>query len=197
MTLAEAARPLNSPSFPRLMLVTDARRLPDPRAALARLPAGSAVLLRHPDAAGRAALAALVMGVARRRRLVVLVSEDWRLAARIGAAGVHLPERLGRGGRLAEVLGWARRRGGLVTMACHNPAALAAAKRLGADAALLSPVFATASHPGARPIGPVRFAAWVRRAGLPVLALGGVDAAAARRLRGSKAAGVAAIGGLS
>ena len=64
------------------------------------------------------------------------------------------------------------------------------------DAVLLSPVFATRSHPGAPTIGPLRFARWVRESPIPVYALGGIDVPGARRLRHSGAAGFAAIGGL-
>jgi len=198
MTLADTARQLNSghPTLPPLLLVTDQRRLPNPLPAAARLPAGSGILLRHYQAPGRTDLAGKLAALARMRRLKLLVAADWRLAAAVGAAGIHLPEGLLRSGLLAPLLGWARRRRILVTAACHDRAALALARRLGLSAVLLSPVFATASHPGAPALGALRFAAWCRRAGLPVLALGGITATTARRLAASGAAGLAAVGAL-
>jgi len=201
MTLAEAARRLKprrhgNRSLPNLLLVTDEARLPDPLPTVARLPAGSGVLLRHYGAADRAPLAHALARRARRRRLTLLVAADWRLAAAVGAAGIHLPEGLLRSGLLATLLGWARRRRRLVTAACHGPAALALAHRLGVSAALLSPVFATASHAGAAGLGPLRFARWCRRAALPVFALGGLSGRTARRLAGSGAAGLAALDAL-
>ena len=60
----------------------------------------------------------------------------------------------------------------------------------------LSPAFATPSHPAARPLGVWRWAAMARRAGAPVLALGGVDGRSARRLP-AWVAGAGAIGALS
>lgn len=197
MTLANAARrlkPSRPGRLPALWLVTDAGRRPDPLPAIGRLGPGVGVVVRHPAAADRVALAKRIAAVARRRRLVVVVAADWRLAALVGAAGLHLPEAMLRSGRLGPALGWARRRRRLVTAACHSPAALAVARRLGVDAALLSPVFATASHPGAPGLGPLRFARWCRRAGLPVYALGGVTAANAGRLAQSGAAGLAGVG---
>lgn len=201
MTLAKAARRLKPPvpgRVPRLLLVTDETRLPDPLPAAARLPAGSGVILRHygwpPER--RAELGRRLAALARRRRLVLLVAGDWRLAARLGAAGIHLPEGMA-GGRVAQALGWARRRGRLVTAAAHSRAALARAKRLGLDAALLSPVFATRSHEGAPCLGPLRFALMARRAGLAVVALGGIDARRAGRLPPGSASGLAAIGALA
>ncbi len=194
MTLANAARGLNSGPSPRLYLVTDLRRVADPAGAAGRLPAGAAVILRDYHHHERAALAARLAAVCRRRRLVLLVAGDWRLAAAVGAAGIHLPEAMARGGRVAPAVGWARRSRRMVTAAAHSPLALSAARRLGADVALLSPVFPTGSHPGAPVIGAVRFRLWARASGLAVVALGGVTAVTARAVAGW-AAGLAAIGG--
>ena len=197
MTLAKAARSLNKTARrpwrgPSLLLVTDPVRLPDPLAIMARLPPGSGVLLR--PYGGAECPVVQIAALARQRRLVLLVAGDWRLAARLGAQGLHLPEGRGRHGLLAPALGWRRRHKALLTMACHSPAALGQAARLKTDAALLSPVFATASHVGAKPIGPLRFALWSRRMLLPVLALGGITARTAARLPQGSAAGLAAIG---
>lgn len=199
MTLSEAIRRLKSrhfpgPGVPALLLLTDDSRLPDPVPAMARLPRGAGVVLRRQTASLQAGR---VVAAGWRRRQAVLVAGEWRLAAAVGAAGVHLPEALARHGVLAPLLGWRRKRGLLLTMACHSPTALARAWRLGADAALLSPVFPTASHPGAAVLGPLRFRIWVRRARLPVLALGGIGPGTAARLQGSGAAGLAAIGALT
>lgn len=201
MNLAVPARRLNATARrpwagPSLVLVTDAIRLPDPLAALARMPPGSGIILRHYDSPDRERLAQAVAALARRRRVILLVAGDWRLAARLGADGLHLPEGLGRTGVLAPALGWVRRHGGWLTMACHSPSALGRAARLGAAAALLSPVFATRSHVGGRPIGAVRFGLWAARAKLPVIALGGIDRRTAPRLPRQAACGLAAIGGL-
>jgi thiamine-phosphate pyrophosphorylase len=74
-------------------------------------------------------------------------------------------------------------------------AELVRARRSGARLVFLSPAFATASHPGAPSLGPIRWAALAGRAGIPVLALGGIDGASIRRL-GRKAQGAGAIGAL-
>lgn len=195
MTLANLARRRKRGRMPSLVLVTDDRRLPDPAPAMARLPPGSGVLLRHYDAADRVALARRLAALARRKRLCLLVAgADWRLAAAVGAAGVHLPEGVARSLADPGLRLWIRR-GHVLSVACHDRAALARAAKLGADAALLSPVFATASHPGAATLGAGRFALWARAARLPVLALGGVNTRTSRALR--FAAGVAAISGLT
>ena len=188
-TLAKLARRLKIPGLPPLILMTDGRRLPDPAAAVAGLPRGSAVIARHRDGRGLEALARSLAGPCRRRGVRLLVSGNGRLAWSVGADGLHLPEAMARRGPIRRRPGW------LVTAAAHSPAALARAAAAGADAALLSPVFATAGHPGALPLGPLLFAAWCRDSPLPVYALGGINSGTARRLMGANPAGFAGIGG--
>jgi len=131
--------------------------------------------------------------LAHARGLAILAGADPALAAAIGADGVHLPERLARRAR-------GLRRGRprwLVTAAAHSAAAIVGARKAGADAVFLSPVFESASVSAGRPLGPLRFAALARNAGLPVYALGGIDASRARRLARSGAAGLAAVEALA
>ncbi|WP_073133233.1 thiamine phosphate synthase [Muricoccus roseus] len=181
---------LAGPGLPRLWLLSDTRRLPDPRPVAASLPPGSAVLARDLDPALLPSLAAL----ARRRRLVLMVAGDGRAALAHGA-GLHLPDRRPAKGLLPLLLARRSGRRVLLSVAAHGRAGLARARRLGADLVLLSPVFPTASHPGAPALGPLRWAALARRAGRPVIALGGVTPKSSRRLP-PVAWGWAAIGAL-
>lgn len=130
----------------------------------------------------------------RQRGLILLVAGDTRLARAVGADGVHLPQ-----GLLPSAAGL-RRQFGMVTAAAHDAGAVARAARAEVDAVLISPVFATVSHPGAAGLGVVRFAALVdqaRRKGLKVYALGGMDAVTGRRLKITGMTGVAGISGLA
>lgn len=186
--------------LPPILLLTDEQRLADPIAAVARLPRGAAVILRHygraPDE--RAALARRLRHVTRLRGIRLLVAEDGRfgdLVRASGADGVHLPEWLLRRGPWRALRG--RKPGWLVTAAAHSRPALRLAEKWDVDAVLLSPVFATASHPGVRPLGILWFAAWARSSKRPVYALGGISRHTVRRLRVTDACGVAGIGGLA
>ena len=76
----------------------------------------------------------------------------------------------------------------------HSLRELGAAGRARASAVLLSPVFATRSHPDGRVLGPVRFRLLAGRSAVPVIALGGMTA---RRARALGASGWAAIDGLA
>jgi thiamine-phosphate pyrophosphorylase len=188
------ARGRNANLLPPLILMTDPARMADPAAAVAELPRGSAVILRHYDDPDREALGRNLLKLTRPAGLRLLIAGDARLACRLGADGLHLPEWMARRGG-ARWRTW-RRPGWLITAAAHSPAALCHARSAGADAALLSPVFATNSHLGAKVLGAVRFTAWCRRAPLAVYALGGITEETARRLVPGPAAGVGAIDGL-
>ncbi len=177
-------------AVPLLWLLSDPVRLPDPRPAAARLPRGAAVLARGAAPEVLAGLARLC----RARGLVLLVGGDGRAALR-HRAGLHLPDRAPARG----LLPFLRARRGLLTVAVHGRPGIARGRRLRADAALVSPAFATASHPGAPALGPLRWAALARAARRPAVALGGLTGETAGRLprRGpSRAAGLAAIGAL-
>ena len=76
----------------------------------------------------------------------------------------------------------------LITAACHNRLALAAARRLKLSAAVVSPVLPTASHPGAATLGLIRFARLCRTSPLPIYGLGGIRRDITRR---TKACGMA------
>jgi thiamine-phosphate pyrophosphorylase len=178
--------------LPLLILMSDARRLPQPERAVRALPRGSIVVFRHYEAADRPRRARRLVTAARRSGVRVLVAGDARLAAAVGADGVHLPEGLARRGP-GPWRTWRRKRW-LVTAAAHGRAALFRAARAGADAALLGPVFATPSHPKRAPLGAVRFARLCRQSPVPVFALGGLTPLTIRRLRGAPLAGFAGIG---
>src|SRR5262245_11638247 len=80
--------------LPPLLFFTDPERTPDLAAIIARLPYGSAVVYRHFGAADRAAVARTLRLQTKRRGLKLLIGADESLAQRVGADGVHLPERL-------------------------------------------------------------------------------------------------------
>lgn len=162
-------------TLPRIWLMTDERQGAALWTALARLPRGAGIVFRHhatpPEA--RRALYERVRRLARARGLVLVLAGTAARAARWRADGAHGPAR-----------GGARRtaRGLLRTMPVHDAAQARAARRAGADLAFISPVRATRSHPGARPLGALRFALLAGAAGVPAIALGGMDAMRAESL---------------
>jgi len=199
--LAERARRLNRRhrwkrgANPGIALVTDRTRIADPLDLLDLLPPGALVLLRDYGAPDRGAFAHSLATACRAQRLTLLVADDLDLAVALGA-GLHLPEWRGRSPG-ARVRLWHRRSGHMLSVAAHSRRALTRAADIGADLALLGPVFATASHPGARALGRIGFRLLARDACLPVWALGGVTARTILGLIESGAAGVASVGGFA
>ncbi len=169
--------------------MTDQARVLDPVEAARSLPRGSAIILRHTDPRARAALGRALADIARARGLLLLVAGDAPLAAAIGAHGLHLPE-----SRARETAHWrALRPSWLITASAHSARGLVVARRAGADAVLLAPVFATSSHPDREPLGPIQVRLMAARAGVPVYALGGVNTRTIARLKDASLAGIAAI----
>jgi thiamine-phosphate pyrophosphorylase len=175
-------------NLPRAFFVTDPVRTADMLAIAQRLPRGFGIVWRHFGAADRLESGRKLARLCRRRGLVLLVSADPMLAARIGAHGVHWPEARLRGFRL-------RPAGMIETAAAHSPWAIARAARLGIDAVIVSPVFPSRSPSADRPLGALRFREMARTAAIPVYALGGLNAANAARAM-THAAGWAAIDGV-
>ena len=173
--------------MPPLWVFTDQARLPDPRAVLAVLPKGLCGVVLRAGLGMDPEVAAGVARICRQLRFALVVAGDNRLAHRL-RAGRHLSQ----GAQLRAG------RTGMVTASAHGPGDLVRAVRRRADGVFLSPVFATASHPGAPALGVVRWAAMACRQTKPVFALGGIAAATVRRLpRFCAGAGViGAAGGL-
>jgi thiamine-phosphate pyrophosphorylase len=209
MTITNTARALNLHArrqnrahdrsgrlLPPLFLMTDETRLQDPLAVLHRLPPGAAIILRNYRAdqqpPAQFALAKALAKACRMRHLKLIIAADPALALAVGADGLHIPEWMAvRNGLAARIR--LQKPGFIITCACHSARALQIATRLGADAALLAPVFATQSHPGGSTLGILRFATMARASTIPVYALGGIDEVQVRRLRGTSAAGIAGI----
>lgn len=177
--------PNRHPSIPHLWLVSDARNDAVLEHAMARLPRASGVIFRHhhlPEGPRKARFRA-ISRVARRRGHLVVLAADVAAARRWGAEGAYgAPARLAQGPALLR----------LVTVHSHKE--LAAAHRARADAVLISPVFATRSHPGGKSLGALRFRLLAAHARVPVIALGGMTRDTARRLHTTR---WAAIDGLS
>lgn len=170
------------PALPAIWLVTDARNDARLEAALAKLPRGSGLIFRHYHlAAGeRRARFDRLARTARRRGHVVILAGSAQEARRWRADGAY--------GAPAQMRG-----PGLRLVTAHSLTEIAAARRVRADAILLSPAFATRSHPGARPLGPLRFRLLAARAGMAVIALGGMNAPRARRLGAKRWAAIDGI----
>ncbi len=161
--------------LPHIWLLSDARNDAALERAIKRLPRGSGFVFRHyhlPEGPRRARFDRLAR-LARARGIAVVLAGSAAQARRWGADGSY----------------GAHRDATLAT--AHSLRELRRACR--AAAVLLSPVFPTRSHPGGKVLGPLHFRLLAAHAPVPVIALGGMNARTARRLRWPHWAGIDAF----
>ena len=159
--------------LPAVWLVSDARNDAVLEGALKVMPRGNGLIFRHYhlNPAERRARFGVLARLARAQGHLVVLAGSRRLARRWGADLAY-----GTGGDLVPV---------------HSLREIGRAQQ--AAALLLSPAFPTRSHPGSKPLGPVRFRLLAARSRVPVIALGGMDARGARRLGWPHWAGIDAF----
>lgn len=175
--------PRRQSTLPKLWLISDARNDAVLAAALARLPRGSGFIFRHYhlDPRDRWARFEVLKRTAHRHGHWIVLAGTVAQARQWRADGAYgSPDLLSRGPAFQRLA------------TAHDLREIGRVRR--ATAILLSPVFATASHPGGKTLGAVRFRALAGRARVPVIALGGMTAQSARLLQWAR---WAAINGLS
>lgn len=187
--------------LPRLCVVADGfasgRREHAPASVAARVldavAAGVPWVALRDRAAGDAAFLRAAGRLAERLRALrpdVRLSVHGRLdAARRLRAGYHATH---DGPSMAEAVA----AGVAVGASVHGPAEAAAAARDGASYVFASPVWPTATHPGAPALGLDGLRAAASASSVPVLALGGVDAPRAGEALAAGAYGVAVVSAL-
>ena len=182
---------------PPLLVISDRHlaRVPLPDLATAAFKAGLRWFMVREKDLDDEALDALVGDIVARARpfeAMVSVNGNPTVAARHGAAGIHLPQ----GHDVAE----ARRIAGdrmLIGVSAHNETEAREAATEGADYVTLSPIFTPTSKPGYGPALSTDALGRVAKAlDIPVVALGGIDAANAGDCLAAGAAGVAVLGGV-
>ena len=149
---------MNGQALPLLWLLSDARNDAGLADALRALPRGSGFVFRHYhlDPPARRARFDELANLAREYGHTVILSgtEVWDADGHYGP-----PDRLGDGLRLATA---------------HNAEEMQAAIGAGVDGIFLSPVYASASHPGGATLGPMGFTVLAQQSPVPVIALGGM-----------------------
>lgn len=188
---ADAVRGGVGSRVPPMLLFTDPERTPRPWEIAARMPAGSGLVYRSFGARNALETAERLRATTRARGMALLIGLDADLADRVGADGLHLPERA----LPAAYALSGRRPDWILTGAAHSVEAVRDARDL--DAVVLSPIFQAGGTSADRPVLGVETLAAFRDNQTRVIALGGLSAANAGELKGSGAYGLAAIGGLA
>jgi thiamine-phosphate pyrophosphorylase len=182
---------------PPLLVVTDRHqaRLPLADVVRAALAAGCRwVSMREKDLSeeDQIALASTLLPIARRHGARLTVHGDAALAQACGSDGVHLPAG-GDPAAARKMLG----REKLIGVSLHTVTEAEAIDAGIVDYAIAGPAFETASKPGYGPeIGRKGLAEIARAAPVPVLAIGGLNAARAAEVLAAGPAGIAVMGSI-
>lgn len=147
-----------------------------------------AIVLRWKAATARDQLDAARALTAIPERPGLLISDRVDVGLAAGLDGVQLPERGVLPGDVRRV--WPD---AVIGVSRHDAGGVRE-RAEGADFALVSPLFPTASKPGAGGLGPAGFRAVARASGVDVVAMGGIDEHNAARAIVAGAAGVAVRG---
>lgn len=187
--LAREAGDVSARVLPPLLAFTDPARTPRPWEIAQRLPAGAGLVYRHFGDPEAETVARRLRDLTQARQVTLLIGLDADLADRVGADGVHLPERaLSAAYALS-----GRRPDWLLTGAVHDPGRLEAGRYL--HALVLSPVFPTSGPSADRPaLGVEALTEFANAQPTPVYALGGIDEASVGPLAESGACGIAGVG---
>lgn len=122
----------------------------------------------------------------------VVVNERADVALALGLRGVHRPQAGLPVAPLRRLMESQR----LIGVSCHDAGEVDEAQALGADYVTLSPIYATASKPGAEAIGLSTLRALAASHAMPIYALGGVTPDLAAECLAAGARGVAVLSGI-
>ncbi len=179
-------KPMGQDAIARIWLMTDPRLGDNLADIVRRLPARSGVIFRHYDLdpAARLILLRRIRRVCRQRGHSLLLSgggSPGKTCIKFWLVdGLH-----GRGAAPGN---------GITSAPVHNLREIAQARRGNADMMLLSPLYATRSHPGQRPLGLFQFQRLAKLCGpAKLIALGGMTRQKAAMLGRKQIYGWAAI----
>ncbi|MEO9599144.1 thiamine phosphate synthase [Parasphingorhabdus sp.] len=174
--------------LPRIWLFTDQRNDDSLRQAILRLPRGSGIVFRHyhlPEPLRRERFETVKI-LARRQGHLLFLAGTPTLAKRWRADGIY-----GRFSRRS-IFGPM-----LHSAPVHNAREIQQANRVGADIYFLSPIFATRSHLGQRPLNPAQAQRLAAQCKGAVILLGGMSQKRYRTRKNATTHGWAAIDAFS
>lgn len=173
----------SSKMLPKVWLISDPRFKDRLYRSVQKLPKGSGVILRHYEDPNRYEIFKNLSRICRRRGLILINAGTDNFLNCHGRYYGKPPKNWLLNNRKA-----------MAIISVHNARELAQARRHKADQLLISPLFATRSHKGERPLGVLAFRRLAEMSNIPVIAMGGMNSKRNAMIR--YAYGYAAIDGL-
>jgi len=193
--------PHQHPQPPRLTLISDSSLLSGEaffQTVEQSLIGGvDAIVLREKSltSAKLLALASRLRQITHAHQAQLIIHSQIDIAAAVDADGVHLASN--EINNIASARHWleqlSTQTDKSISVSCHHADELAYAHRMGADYAMLSPVFPTNSHPGAPHLGVQEWSRLADQAALPTIALGGISPNNSAALQGRRMAVISAL----
>ena len=164
--------------LPKIIIIFDDNVFDEKKFSNLKIPKESAFLLRSYEVKERKKIAKQLLKFCKMKKLKLLIAADIKLAEDINAHGVHFPEYMIK---KKNKINWVfvknikLRKNWIITTAVHSLQAIKNAEFFDIDAALLSPVFSSKSHPNEKNLGINKFSKIVKKTKLPIYALGGIN----------------------
>lgn len=172
--------------LPPMIFITDHNKITNINNVINNLPKNSMVIIRDYNIDNRENYAFSIANICRKCGIKFLVAGDVKLARKIGADGVHLPEyMISEAEKINDMQ--------FISVSCHNIDAIKNVGKYRVNAILLSPVFPTTTHPNTNIINLDMFKIMAEDSQIPVYALGGINEKNIKNLVGIKIAGIAGI----
>ncbi|MCP4393242.1 MAG: hypothetical protein GY804_03090 [Alphaproteobacteria bacterium] len=168
--------------LPKQLFLTDEHRHPEIEDIFCianKLQKDSGIIFRHYEHAKRKEFSLIIKEFCTKKGIKLIIADSLSMAKELDADGIHLPEWMTKNknsttNELPTIMEWAQDNGKILTTAAHSFEALETAHRINADAALLSPIFTTQSHPNAKIIDEELLIIWSKNSPVPLYALGGI-----------------------
>ena len=163
--------------LPKVIIIFDDELFNKKKLLKLKIPKKSAFLLRSYQTKKRKKIAKQLLKFCKMKKIKLLIGSDIKLAKDINAHGVHFPEYMIKENKInwIGIKNIKYRKKWIITTAAHNIRSLKKVEGLDIDAALLSPVFISKSHPNNKCLGLNKFSKIVKKTKLPIYALGGIN----------------------
>ena len=164
--------------LPKIIIIFNEDDFDEKKFLNLKIPKQAAFLLRSYKAKSRKKIAKQLLKFCKMKKLKLLIASDIKLAEDINAHGVHFPEYMIK---KKNIINWVivknikLRKNWIITTAVHSLQAIKNAEFFDIDAALLSPVFSSKSHPNKKYLGINKLSKIVKKTKLPIYALGGIN----------------------
>ncbi len=163
--------------LPKVIIIFDDNLFDKKKLLKLKIPKKAAFLLRSYETKKRKKIAKQLLKFCKMKKIKLLIGSDIKLAEDINADGIHFPEYMVKKNKInwIGIKNVKFKKKWIITTAVHSIDSLKKAEVLHIDAALLSPVFPSKSHPNNKSLGINKFSKIVKKTKLPIYALGGIN----------------------